>query len=197
MIDVNELIEYNKDLLVNTYYNMCKQNPKEFICKKVMNNTIENWRIYLEINQFNKGINRLETWNHINQQNPFIYVKNNSDYKFIPPKSYQYINELNMLKKEELYFILAGLIIIFQVFGDGNHRTADYFYKRMLNKNISQEQFKKINNILNNVDYNGIIERDPAIIKNIIRDLLVIHQNGGKHKKRNVKSSKNLIKSIK
>lgn len=184
MIDINDLIIYNKQLLINNYYHLCKTNPSNNLCRKVTENTLDNWKSYLDKNQFSKGRDRLETWLYLTEESPFIYIKNNSLYKFIPPEDYQYLTQLKGMKEEKLYFILAGLMIIFQVFGDGNHRTANYFYNKMVDKNITPKQFDKIDEILSNYDYGGNIQRDPLVITDIISKLLDIQQQtGGKKRK--------------
>lgn len=184
MIDFNEIIEYNKEMLIDYYYHLCKTNIDSNICRKVTENTLETWKTYIDKNQFLKGMDRLETWRHLAEDKPFIYIKNNSMYKFIPPKNYQYLNVLNNLKKESLYFVLASLIIIFQVFGDGNHRTAHYFYYKMTNKHFTPKQLSKIDEVLKFFDYGGEFERNPEIINEIIGKLVDIQeQTGGKKRK--------------
>lgn len=191
MIDINDLIIYNKELLINSYYNLCSNEPTNNLCRKVSENTFDNWKMYLDKNQFSKGKNRLDTWLYLTTEDPFIYFKNNSIYKFIPPKTYQYLTELKNMEKNNLYFVLAGLMVIFQVFGDGNHRTSNYFYKIMTNKTITNKQFEKINQLLREFDYISI-EREPELISLIITRLLNIEQTAGKRKKsrKNRKSRK-------
>jgi hypothetical protein len=39
-------------------------------------------------------------------------------------------NEYKRLQPIEGWFVFAGLIILLQMYGDGNHRTASYIYNR-------------------------------------------------------------------
>jgi hypothetical protein len=193
MIGIHDLIMYNKELLINNYYNFCKSNPSNNLCRKIHENTLDNWKLYLDANQFSKGKDRLETWSYLITEEPFIYIKNNSMYKFIPPKPYQYLTELKTMKKDKLYFVLSGLMVIFQVFGDGNHRTANYFFSTMTNKNITNKQFDKINQMLNDYDY-SVIERKPELINEIITRLITVQEQfaGKKQKTKTRRKSKSI-----
>ena len=105
---------------------------------------------------------------------------------------------ISLLKSEYKYFILAGLIVIFQVFGDANHRTAKHFYKETTGKSISLNQETKINNLLSNYDYYGITN-DPIIkMYEIVNELYRIASSisGGKTKNKHKNKNKNKVKQI-
>lgn len=185
---IKELTLYNMKLLANTRKKICDEKPTH-ICV-VHPNTYENWISYLNSNRnvlFEKGINRLNTWKSLLNERPFIYFIDNPSYKNDVPNPYNILEELQKLKDTETdnyYFILAGLMIIFQVFGDGNHRTANHFYKIHTGQNISPKQFKAIDELREqNYDYSNL-QYNPEIIKNkLIKELYKISNLTGGSKK--------------
>ena len=48
------------------------------------------------------------------------------------------------LNTTESWFVLCGLIILFQVFGDGNHRTARFLYNKFTGHEVD---FDKVHDI--------------------------------------------------
>jgi len=104
------------------------------------------------------------------------------------------ISQLIYIKEEDpnkYYFILAAFMIIFQVFGDGNHRTANYFYNKYTGTDISPKKLKAIDNIRRTERYDYYtIKSNPDIMKNvIIKQLVEINNLTGGFKKRKPKRS--------
>ncbi|MEX0595170.1 MAG: hypothetical protein WD512_01640 [Candidatus Paceibacterota bacterium] len=87
--------------------------------------------------QFSKGLERLKSWlllyNHSVCWHPYTNKIN------------QYNPYFANLETNQKIFCLSVLIILFQVFGDGNHRTAYYFYERKTGVPLSDELKIKIN----------------------------------------------------
>lgn len=178
---IEELSLFNMQLLANTRQKICDENPRHSYCV-VTPNTYNDWILYLKSNRmvlFDKGINRLDTWKALLNDIPYIYFIGNPSYKTNVPNDYNVLKQLQKFKDTEsdkYYFILAGLMIIMQVFGDGNHRSANYFYNKYTGQNISATQFEAIDKIrrTNKYDYFDL-EMNPDIIrKNIIMDLYKI-----------------------
>lgn len=96
--------------------------------------------------QFGKGYRRLYDWFNLFETN-IVYLKNGQDIE-IKPLKYLKNNDKNCY-----YFCLTGLIILFQVFSDGNHRTAQEYYFRMTNKYIDSKKMDKINHLFSKFDY--------------------------------------------
>jgi hypothetical protein len=192
---ITDLIKFNKENQIDTMIRLCKENPSSHLCRNVSFNNYEEWNNFFTIdnnkNLFAKGFQRLDTWTNLLSDPPNLYFT-----KEIIPKSpaeQQHLNELvNNLdylkenKKETFYFILASLIIIFQVFGDANHRTANYFMKNMTYLEINKAQMNKINELLSRNDYYTIKENPIINMNNLINVLIQIsHIIGGKkYKKR-------------
>jgi hypothetical protein len=141
-------------------------------------------------NLFSKGRERLDTWKHLMLDNFTLFFS-----KVITPQSSEekrlmsaMIYKLYYLKKYKIhsyYFIFAALIILFQVFGDGNHRTAQQFMKLMRANEITMLQMREINNLLNTNDYYNInkspIKQMYKLINNIINILELKHPTLKKH----------------
>ncbi len=175
---INELVAYNKELQINTMMELCIRNKSSQLSENIKNNAYEN------LNVFSKGLERLNTWKQLLQDNSILYFS-----KIITPtteedkKLMHNINtKINYLKynNKHLYcFLFASLIIIFQIFGDGNHRTAQYFMKIMGYPKINYIQMNEIDNILFKNDY-FIINKYPIkkmndIINNLIDVYLLIN----------------------
>ena len=204
--DINTLIEelslFNMELLANSRIKICNENPTHRYCV-VTPNTYEKWISYLKSNRFElfeKGINRLDTWKALLNQPPFIYFKESSSYNRNMPDyncnipDNNIISQLIYIKEEDpnkYYFILAAFMIIFQVFGDGNHRTANYFYNKYTGTDISPKKLKAIDNIRRTERYDYYtIKSNPDIMKNVIINQLVeINNLTGGFKKRKPKRS--------
>jgi hypothetical protein len=136
-------------------YNMC--GFKELIN---YNNTLRNYsdeQMHNEIlinnskMQFSKGINRLKTWMFLAYNTPSV-LWNEFAHTFT---SFDIMDELN---KEQRAYICSALIIYFQVFGDGNHRTAYKYFQHITGRELSLNEKYCIYTIRE--DYHHILAED-------------------------------------
>ena len=106
--------------------------------------------------QFGKGYDRLKSWLNMAGLNPDYRYRDASYFwspitnEMIPIK---YLLDLN---KSQQNFCLATLIIYFQVFGDGNHRAANYFFRLRSGRDLSVDEKNIINDIRAMFDYQRI-----------------------------------------
>jgi hypothetical protein len=189
---IDNLINYNKDLQIDTMIKLCNTNPSSHLCRNITDNNYSEWKRFFTIdnnkNLFSKGTERLDTWKHLMLDNSSLFFS-----KVITPNSTDeelmkdITSKLIYLKENKIYsyyFIFASLIIIFQVFGDGNHRTAQYFMKIMRAPEISMRQMREINNLLYRNDYYIIIESPIKRMNYIINEIISISElHGGQKKK--------------
>jgi hypothetical protein len=190
---VDKLIIFNKAEQIKSKIELCNAEPSRPICGNVIDNNYESWHDFLSKNNnnnlFSKGVDRLKSWSALLKEEPKLYF-----YREMLPTSVHdeelYVNAMNKIKhfrnsnKNVYYFILSALIIVFQVFGDGNHRTAAHFYKKMTNKDITSLQMGKINTILNNLDYNAITINPIKRMDELLNRLyLIAYMVGGKGKR--------------
>jgi len=123
-------------------YNACLEQPTHPYIQLVISNTVENWINYFRIdnNIYSKGLTRLTTWSKV--------FKTHTRLQTIP---------LNTR-----YFVLSALIILFQVYGDGNHRTASYLYNKYTGNTLNLLLIDPLNiefTILNTERINSLIEQ--------------------------------------
>ena len=106
--------------------------------------------------QFGKGYDRLKSWLNIAGLNP-DYRYRDASYFWSPITNemvlVKYLSDLN---KSQQNFCLAALIIYFQVFGDGNHRAANYFFRLRSGRDLSVDEKNIINDIRMMFDYEQI-----------------------------------------
>ena len=166
---ITYLITYNIDLQINSMIQLCEENQSSHLCRNVTKNNYDEWYKYFRMNNYNhlfsKGLERLDTWKYLFQTSPSLYF-----LKEIIPQTFEENRVLNELIQKLIYlrennkyiyfFIFSSLIIIFQVFGNGNHRTAQFFMKTMRHVNINEKQMKEINNLLNYNDY-YVVKNNP------------------------------------
>ena len=122
-------------------YEACIIQPTHPYLQLVNSNTLENWITYFQIdnNIYSKGIERIYTWRTL-----FNYPR------------------LLTVSTDLKYFVLSSLIILFQIYGDGNHRTASYFYNKYTGRIFNQallEQFSIEFADLNTNNIHDIIEK--------------------------------------
>lgn len=91
--------------------------------------------------QFSKGFRRLKVWLDLYHNPPVFIDKNGREYEV---KSFKDISD-----PYTKAYVLAGLIVIFQVFGDGNHRTADNYFYTATGRNLTQQQMDLIDDVMN------------------------------------------------
>lgn len=216
---IEELISYNKQLQIEGSIKLCNENPSLHLCRNVSTNNYIEWEIFFTIdnnkNLFSKGINRLETWKHLFKDDSFLYFS-----KVIIPQTSdeedlmrEFTSKLKYLKENKIYsyyFIFASLIIIFQIFGDGNHRTAQHFMKIMRVPEINMRQMSEINNLISRNEYYYINKQPIKRIYELVNKIISILETSGGTKtkitkvkkvkrksKKNKKSSKNKSKKSK
>jgi hypothetical protein len=159
---MQNMIQYNKTMLADYYYELCnhptqRTNP---ICRQIHGgeNSVAFWESYVENNQF-KGIDR--------ERFHFWKFVSNHIQNYYPIES---------LTSTEYFFITAALLIIWQVFNDGNHRTADKYYKintNDLNNNL-QLLYSQINTLIRSYDYVYIQQLNEPAQKRTISELIHI-----------------------
>ena len=169
----NDLIEFNKKQQIQSRIDLCNRDPQRPVCNNVsMNNNNEwEWNQYYSKNDneqlFSKGIDRFKKW------------KDLESIKLDNEVIKQRLTDIRNSNKHHFYFVIAALIIIFQVFGDGNHRTAVYYFNKMTNSTIKDTQMTEINNILSTFNYPPT-EDKLLIIINELNDISNGITRGGK-----------------
>lgn len=154
------------------------------------------------IRQFNKGYDRLKSWLNMAGLNP-DYRYNGLHFFWSPVTNemipIKYLDTLDKLQKS---FCLAALIIYFQVFGDGNHRAANYFFNLNSGRNLTQEEKNGIHEIYQTVDYALFLQSRGdytkyvgSILENVIQSLVIKFNKinrttGGKGYKRKTKNKR-------
>lgn len=107
-----------------TRYNVCIENPSHYYNRLISNNSIHYWELY-----FMEDRTRLYTKGTIRLDN-LCRVYENPIYR--------------QLNTSESWFVLCGLIILFQVFGDGNHRTARFLYNKFTGQSFDFDRVHEI-----------------------------------------------------
>jgi len=122
-----------------TRYQVCLENKNHPYASLVSSNTISNWEKY-----FREDRSRLYSKGYETRKDILRMVSS---------------NEYDMLSATEQWFVLAGLIILFQMYGDGNHRTAYYLYKKCTGLNLALDDINKIQYEyrINEVDIFGML----------------------------------------
>lgn len=201
---IDKIITYNIKLLSKIKVKFCNENPSHPSCV-VVPNTYDKWVEYAKTHYevvFEKGMERLETWKCLLNNQPFLYFKKNPTYSTTEPDYNNSIPKLKSIKERDedaYYFILAAFIIILQVFSDGNHRTATYFYNKFTGNVLSELKLKEIDKMRRNnpFDYYNLKQNPNVIRTEIIPKLLEINKltNGGfKKKSRTKKTRRQFIK---
>lgn len=170
----NDLIEFNKKQQIQSRIDLCNRDPQRPVCNNVsMNNNNEwEWNQYYSKNDneqlFSKGRNRFKKWKKLES------IK--LDNEVIK----QRLTDIRNSNKHHFYFVIAALIIIFQVFGDGNHRTAVYYFNKMTNSTIKDTQMTEINNILSTFNYPPTDDKLLSIINELNNIISNDISRGGK-----------------
>lgn len=139
--EIEDLRNKNITFQAASRYEVCIQQPSHPYLRLVRSNTLENWIHYFTINNniYSKGLDRLTAWSR---------QFNSERLQSIPSKS--------------KYFVLAALIILFQVYGDGNHRTASYLYNKYMGGTLNVSLITDVSiefSILNRRDINNLIDQ--------------------------------------
>lgn len=157
---------------------------------------------------FSKGTDRVKYWIHLAFDNPPM-LWNGKNY-------YTPIEMLNNIEYDEKIFTLTVLMILFQVFGDGNHRTAAKFFRDKVGRNLTPEENNLINEFHETNKYGSygydtlLVEYNPIkeinnVVKKIVGEYRILHHRRGgksKNKRRKTKNKKRIksgrkIKTIK
>jgi hypothetical protein len=198
---LNNLIEINKEIQIHNSIQFCKNNRNTSFCHNVINpDKEEEWKQFYTGNNyknlFAKGRDRFDTLTHLLSDDPILYFKkkevkpsNNHEEELLNDIKYK-LNDNYNNNPYVYFYIISALIIIFQVFGDGNHRTAQKLMTIIMGYNKINET--KINDILKYNDYdvitNNPIEKMYEIIDRIID---IANQNiGGKKRKKTKRKRK-------
>ena len=181
---INQLIEFNKEQQIRSRMEFCslEANRDSRLCGLAGGeNTYDAWLEYYSAddnkNVFSKGMDRFETWRQLFLSSKLVLK--GREYKIGSSHDHRvddFLSEFKKIKSKNpdlFVFICAGMIVIFQVFGDGNHRTANYLYEKMRRKAIRSEQMEGINDLLRVNDYHSITEQ-PGKMDTIIRGLISV-----------------------
>lgn len=103
--------------------------------------------------QFSKGYRRFYDWIYLFSKN-VVKEKDIRTTKLINTNLGDYEAD-----SRQRYFILSGLVIIFQIFSDGNHRTASNFYKQYTGNQLTHEMLRCIDDIMRRNDYYNVFNR--------------------------------------
>ena len=179
---ISQLIEFNKDQQIQSRMAFCslKENRDSRVCGLAGGeNTYDAWLEYYSAddnkNVFSKGMDRFETWKQLFLSAKLVFkgreIKGSDDDGVD-----NFLREFKKIKAKNpdlFVFVCAGLIVIFQVFGDGNHRTANFLYEKVRRKEIRREQMEGINDLLRVNDYSSIAD-EPGKMDTIIRGLISV-----------------------
>jgi hypothetical protein len=146
----NVLDPYNVIQQATTRHNICISNSVHEFNTVITQSSIHNWETW-----FLKDINRVYSKGLLRRDN---VIKLCSHPSFMTISSTQ------------SYFVLAGLVIILQLYGDGNHRTGQYLYTKFTGLRFNKDIFDDM--IL---CVNPEIPMSDKTIHNLIRDLLHIY----------------------
>lgn len=168
----NDLIKFNKKQQIKSRIDLCNRDPQRHVCNNVSMNNNDEWYHYYSKNNnkhlFSKGRERFKKWKELES------IKlDNEEIK-------QRLTNIRNSNKHHFYFVISALIIIFQVFGDGNHRTAVYYFNKMTNSTIKDTQITKIQNILRTFDYLSMDDDKLLSIINELNDISNGISRGGK-----------------
>jgi len=127
-----EFVNLNLDYQVESTIARTRQENSVEVRDQIRRELLKNNRA----NHFSKGFERLKTWLDLAYRDPSV---------FIDSKGNKYpINAFNGLSHEQKIYCLSGLIIIFQVFGDGNHRTAYEYFRRMVGRELTDGEKSRL-----------------------------------------------------
>lgn len=161
-----DLIDFNLNTQINSALErQLMINPninKEQFRMQYRNELLKN---FME-KQFSKGFRRLKVWLDLAYKIPPIFIDINGVNHTI--------KSLNIENSDSKYFALAGLMVVFQVFGDGNHRTAGEYFKKNTGKTLTEQELNIIKNINQRYDWYSIITNNfpPLKIDEIVYQLI-------------------------
>lgn len=125
----NVLDPYNALQQATSRHNVCITNKTHELNTIISQSSIHNWETWFLADRnrlYSKGLVRRDTVIKLCGHPLFMEVSSTQSY-----------------------FVLAGFIIILQLYGDGNHRTAQYLYNKftglMFNKEIFDDMILCVN----------------------------------------------------
>jgi hypothetical protein len=133
--------------------------------------------------QFAKGYDRLKTW---------LLLSNESLFWNPETDTYREIRNLSRINVPNAKaFCLAAFIICFQVFGDGNHDSAQYYFQSKTNRPLTPLEIEDIHKFCSRIGYDGWINNDDeSNVQNLesavenLSSTFISKMGGKKHKKR-------------
>jgi hypothetical protein len=131
-------------------------NFKEYID---YNASIRNISIYSFEKLFSKGSDRLKSWILLYNHSVYWHPVNNK-FKIHDPM-------FEHMEHSKKIFCLTVAMIAFQVFGDGNHRTAYYFYEKNVGFPLSDEIKIQIGHFHSLQEF-SMINLNSEFIKNVL-----------------------------
>lgn len=187
-----KLIDINIQFQAITRTNLCKNNQTIWLATLVENPTEESsWIYFFSKNKnelFSKGFFRYKTLVGFISIPPKLVLDNSEiieyekKYETIILDIFQRVST-TLLKKT---FIISCLIIILQPFGDGNHRTAEEYFKLVTfnSGNIITlfPPHSRINENIQriNIDYSYICD-NPLVLYDIIQNISDIFEKNKKY----------------
>ena len=133
--------------------------------------------------QFAKGYDRLKTWLLLSNESLFWNPKKDTC------REIRNLSRINVPNAKA--FCLAAFIICFQVFGDGNHASAQYYFQSKTNRPLTPLEIEDINKFCSRIGYDGWINNDDeSNVQNLesavenLSSTFISKMGGKKHKKR-------------
>jgi hypothetical protein len=117
------------------------------------------------VHQFGKGYDRLKSWLNLAGLNPNPRYNGLSQFWSPITNELITIKSLNQLDKLQKIFCLSAFIVYFQVFGDGNHRAANYFFTTVIGRELSDAEKNIIHDIHETIDYSLMTDRKDNYVK--------------------------------
>ena len=134
-------------------HKVCIDNPSHPYNMLVNTNTVNEWETY-----YNSDRNRLYSKGTLRLDNLCVIYEH--------PLCRQ-------LSISETWFVIAGSIVLLQVYGDGNHRTAHFLYKHFTGNIFNFEQVRYLECILPDM----YTLMSPQDCSKLILKLLDIYRN--------------------
>jgi hypothetical protein len=191
---IKQLIKFNVEQQIQSRMELCKQDQTMQMCREVPSNEYNNWyKFYTKDkynNLFSKGKSRLRSWCRLMKDPPIFefpnFSPNEDEMEGIETLSNKLVY-MNGVNPDCYYFIMSSLMVIFQIFGDGNHRTANFFYELSTGHQfgLSSIQQEKIKKVYQQNDYFTVSKNPIKVLTNIVNELETIcNANvGGKRKR--------------
>ena len=147
---IHDLKQVNIKFQSESKYVVCIEQPNHIYLQLVPSNTILHWIDYFtacDSRVYSKGMDRLHTWLELSKS--------------------ELLHNSTTIPLSVKYFVLSGFIILLQVYGDGNHRTASYLYQKYTNYKLNIDLIKQVKYEFNQerIDINEIILQLISVYK--------------------------------